>query len=139
MLNDVTYVDAEIADRCDRGVDYGAEGTILLRWPRSVQGRRLDGKRPSMIRQDILLIWRKASTVWSGIGSPRSYVQAHLEAIIPGNPVGVDIFSGRFSPKRIAENIDALRAALRLPDLDADQIKKGKTLYVGGDRKWPDL
>ena len=56
MLNDVTYVDAEIADRCDRGVDYGAEGTILLRWPRSVQGRRLDGKRPSMIRQDILLM-----------------------------------------------------------------------------------
>lgn len=98
------------------GVDYGAEGKILL----------LHGKRR--------LLWRKGHQYWSGLYMPWSYAPARLEIRIDGDRIrigGEDILEGgRLTLARIKGVLPKVRKLMGLPGLRAAQLDLKKTFVV---------
>jgi len=99
------------------GVDYGAEGKILLVY----RGKRV--------------LWRKAHKYWSGLYMPWSYAPVRLE-IRDGNNerlriFGEDVLSGRrLTRDRIAKVLPKIRKLLDLPGLRIKHFDLKKTFVV---------
>lgn len=115
-------VEQEVAPRYEPGVDYGAQGVVLIR------------------KGDIRLIWRSGGMVWSGTGQPFNYFPTSLELRCGSGRMDNHLHGrmdkdlhegGRLCHKRIRENIEAIRKAFSEPELSALEIDVKKTLVIG--------
>lgn len=113
----LNYTDEQTAPRYYAGTDYGTDGRVLARCGSAK------------------LVWRPGHNGWKGIGLQGWYTSS-LQVVDPVNDtyglgsrrIGPD--GGRLSKARIKRDIEQIRAALGAPDLDADDIRVGRTVEV---------
>lgn len=112
------FVDQMVESRFSPGggVDYGAEGKILV------------------IYRKKRLLWRKGHNYWSGLYMPWSYAPARLEIQIEGDRIrlgGQDILEGgRLTLDRIVGALSKIRKLLDLRDLRIKHFDLKKTFVI---------
>jgi len=112
---DFKYEEEHVARRGGHGVDYGADGRVLI------------------VHGSTSLVWREGHTGRKGRGT-RVYYPAHLQVLNPKAGSSLpwhDIFKGgRLTLARIDEHMETIREAMDLPMLRINDIKLGQTLVV---------
>ena len=101
----VSFVDRETLDRTWRGIDFGSDLAVLIRF------------------NDRLVVWQRGHKFWGGNYRPQSYAPAELVILNPatkqyGSPY-VDIHKGRMSNEVGTQLGPRLAEQLGLPKSEA--------------------
>jgi hypothetical protein len=101
----VSFVDRETLDRTWRGIDFGSDLAVLIRF------------------NDRLVVWQRGHKFWGGNHRPQSYAPAELVVLNPatkqyGSPY-VDLHKGRMSNEVGTQLGPRLAEELGLPKSEA--------------------
>ncbi len=121
----------QIDPKVHHGVDFGAEGRILL-------VNNLHELPALRLTKPLVVLWRKGSSYWTGSGG--GYASAHLSIRNPDTKYGTDSYwlgqdtpapdGMRLSKKLFVSIWPSLKTELGCKPLEVDQLHPRKTLII---------